>query len=394
MTNYNFDYFKDASDRDQFIAMQKNYKREKPLEVLFLDHAIVLPRKEAEKPEDASAWMGIGGVLNSEGEFVRLSGIEGFRQNEGKLVFGGMYEYEGEPGYVDEEVLYMGAFQPHWGHFILEYCTRLWYYIQNPQHIRIVMCGFSCEADSIDGNFLKFLNLIGIEKSQIIDVRKPMQFKRVIVPEQSFLRDKYFTDAYRMLIECACQNISVNNLKPYEKVYFTRSNFANSKERGEFEIKQIFEKNGYACLAPEMLSVEEQMFYIRNCKEFVVIPGGASMNGVFAAKHTKRIYIKKANQPDFPADVLQIDQMTEADEVTFIDCYYKPYKSLPNGYGPGPHFLGVTKQLKDYAKNHHMKITVSPKYMIARVKNWLWLTKIIVIRKYLAITNKINGKRV
>lgn len=120
MANYNFEYFKDTKDREQFVRMQKNYKREEPLKVITLNNAVVLPRKEAVEQQDSSAWMGIGGVLDEKGEFVRLSGIEGFRENEGKLVFGGSYAYEGNPMYKDEEVLYMGAFQPHWGHFLLE----------------------------------------------------------------------------------------------------------------------------------------------------------------------------------------------------------------------------------------------------------------------------------
>ena len=99
------------------------------------------------------------------------------------------------------------------------------------------------------------------------------------------------------------------------------------------------------------------------------------MNAVFAQNGTKRIYIKKAYFPDLPGDLFQLDAITQAEEVTFIDCYYKPYKSLPFSYGGGPHFLGMTPEMKAFAKDHGLIMQCSLKYKIAEARNFLWLTK-------------------
>ena len=376
MTNYNYDYIRKKFEIDSLKRLNRNYKRKEPLCVEIIKDAIILPQKSTYNTTLSYTWMGVGGILNKEGEFIELSGIPGFGENEGKMVFGGKYNYDKIDEFLDEEILYMGPFQPHWGHFLLEYCTRLWYYIKFQPDIRIAYCGFNCEPDSIRDNFLDFLELLGIHKEQLIDIRKVTKIRKVIIPEQAFLRDKYFTDEYRMLIDYAYKNIGELNLVPYNKVYFTRVGYANARERGEKEIRDIFEKNGYACLAPENLSVAEQMFYVRNCKEFVVIPGGSSMNGVFASNNTKRIYIKKAYLPELPGDVFQIDQITQASQSIFIDCYFKPYSWLPIAYGYGPHFMGVTRELKSFLRIYKIKQFNQLGCYIAIVKNWMWLTQI------------------
>lgn len=400
MTEYNFEYIRKEYERDCLKKLHRDYKRSKPLRVEMIENGVILPRKDTSGTALSHVWMGIGGVIDSKDNFIELSGILGFGKNDGRMVFGGKYQYNEPEEFLDEEVLYMGAFQPHWGHFLLEYCTRLWYYVKYRPNVKIAYCGFFCAPNDISGNYMDFLSLLGVKKEQLVDIRKPTKVRKIIVPEQSFLRDKYITDEYRMIIDFAYQNIEATHMFPYEKIYFTRVNCANAKEHGEREIKEIFEKNGYTCLSPEKLSVEEQMFYIRNCKEFVVFPGGASMNGVFAANSTKRIYLKKAYLPELPGDVFQIDQLTKAEKVVFIDCYFKPYSIFPLGYGEGPHFLGVTKELKKYLKQNGMKQLKNKFYFISLTCNWLWLTnrllqmvfyKILSIIKHLQKSNGVHS---
>lgn len=238
----------------------------------------------------------------------------------------------------------------------------------------------------------EFFQLLGIKNEQLIDIRKPTKFRKIIIPEQSFLRNQYYTDEYRLITDTAYNNIDKSNLFPYEKIYFSRVGFIEknspNKECGEREIQDTFKKNGYIILDPEKLTVQEQIFYVKNCKEFVVIPGGASANAVFASDHTKRIYIRKAFTT-IP-DMFQIDQMTNADRVTFIDCYYEPYKIFPLGYGYGPHFIGKTSEFRSFLKKNNMKQLNVCVYSFALFKTWIWLTKIRIGNLMTAI--KIIGK--
>ena len=230
----------------------------------------------------------------------------------------------------------------------------------------------------------------------MIDIRKPTRFRKIIIPEQSFLRNQYYTKEYKDIIDTAYMNVCKDYITPYEKIYFSRCLFIESgnseRERGEWEIQETFRKNGYKILFPEKLSVEEQIFYVRNCKVFAAIPSSTSDNVVFATDATKRVYIRKA----FSAicETFQIEQMTKADEVVFIDCYYRPYKMFPLGYGGGPHFIGATKNFLLYLKDNKMKRLSIAAYNFALFKTWYWLTILLLKKVFKIRKDKVDYYRI
>ena len=63
---------------------------------------------------------GKGGVVDSQGQYVDLSAIPG------RVQFA--YPFE-NPEYKDEKVVYCGYLVNHWGHFLIEGVTRLWYFL-------------------------------------------------------------------------------------------------------------------------------------------------------------------------------------------------------------------------------------------------------------------------
>ena len=82
-------------------------------------NATILPlRRQAED----NLLFGRGGVVDENGEYVPLSGIEGRVQ----------FAYPAEKKeYRDETVVYCGYLVNHWGHFLIEGVTRLWYFLEN-----------------------------------------------------------------------------------------------------------------------------------------------------------------------------------------------------------------------------------------------------------------------
>lgn len=403
---YNLDYIKNQSGKNEIQKFIKNYHRVKPLEVLCVENGTILPQKEADKQVYPNTWMGLGGVLDATGNFVKMSGIKAIYADD--FVFGGKYDYTELEEY-NETILYMGAFQPQWGHFLIEYCTRLWYSVKSGNKYKIAYCGFACEQGEMPKAFRDFLRLLGINKEMLVDIRRPTKYARILIPEQSFLRNQYYTEEYKFIIDTIYNNLSVKNLVPYDKIYFSRNlyikNTNTTKELGEQEIQDTFQKNGYKILAPETLSVEEQIFYVRNCKEFVAILGSTSDNAVFAGKETKKVYLRKAFE--VIPETFQIEQMTDAQSVTFIDCYYEPYKDFPKSYGGGPHFIGTTKELKLFFKKNNMELLSANIYMRALLNTWTWLSKMeirerivqsrekrIIHKMKLLINNSLKNKKI
>ena len=69
---------------------------------------------------------GKGGVVDENGSYVALSAIEKRVQ--------GAYPFE-NPEVKDEKVVYCGYLVNHWGHFLIEAVTRLWYFLENDETV-------------------------------------------------------------------------------------------------------------------------------------------------------------------------------------------------------------------------------------------------------------------
>jgi len=82
------------------------------------DNAIILPNK------NLGPRFGIGGVRDSTGEFVKESGSS----ESSDIYYGGDYEIdESSIETSDYDVVYFGVFFKHWGHFLVDLVTRMWY---------------------------------------------------------------------------------------------------------------------------------------------------------------------------------------------------------------------------------------------------------------------------
>ena len=92
MTVYDYKYVRSDYERECLKRLHKDYMRKTPLQVEIIENGIILPNKSTVGTKFSSTWMGMGGVVNNEGNFVELSGIPEFGENEGVLAFGGKYE--------------------------------------------------------------------------------------------------------------------------------------------------------------------------------------------------------------------------------------------------------------------------------------------------------------
>ena len=100
------------------VNSEKNFLLDRSLKVDVVEHGLILPSKEDTRSIGKKLWA-IGGVLDMAGDFVTLSEL-------GSL-WGGKYDYgSDEELLIDEDVLFMGPFIAHLGHFICDEISRLW----------------------------------------------------------------------------------------------------------------------------------------------------------------------------------------------------------------------------------------------------------------------------
>ncbi len=336
----------------------KSYLAKKKLSTYEVVNGIVLPAKKDERM-DAKLWA-IGGVIDESGNFIE--------ESSSGYLFGGNYEYN--ENFVDiseEEVVFMGPFIKHWGHFICDQISRLWYVIDDPSKYKIAYCGWNWNQglSDISGNYLELFELLGIKREQLINVQKPTKFKKIIIPEFSFIPQKYYTKEFLDMIKKIVNNNKINISNCPKNVYFTRILFGNSsnKERGELQIVEYLKKKNFAIVSPEKLSLKEQIFYLNHCENICMISGSISHNLMFSTSNNHMIILNKTDMIN--GYQMIIDHITKSN-IIYIDVYRKILKVL---FGMGPFLMSVNHYLQDWGG----KISIEKKN--SNLQDYIWYFK-------------------
>ena len=181
-------------------------------------NAAILPLK---KFEGEVCLFGRGGVVDAQGDYVSLSGIE-YR------IWGG-YSFDAAE-YHDEKVVFCGYLINHWGHFLVEAVARLWYALENDPSVDKYVFFLEENAErEVTGNFREFLKLLNIW-DKVEFVRRPTTYREVIVPELAFLIGKYYSPRFLAVFDAVAEHIAEKpEWKRYDKVYFSRGQLAKNR---------------------------------------------------------------------------------------------------------------------------------------------------------------------
>ena len=359
----------------------KEYFKNLDLSAEIVNDGIILPAKS--DPTMKKIWC-LGGVLDEKGVFIEKTSIRHF--------YGGAYEYDKDKIQTTKEtVIFFGPFVSHWGHFLCDQISRLWYILDNPTKYKIAYCGWNWGAPNTElwGNFLEFFLLLGVREEQLINVCEPTKFERIIIPDNSFIPkdggvEGYYTLEYKAIINKVISNVICNNIQVPDKVYFTRTRFAGAsdKEYGEKEFETIFRSNGYEIVSPEELSLSSQIQYFQNCKYMVALSGTITHNLLFAKDNLNVIILNKMYLLNNYQMI--IDRMTNVN-ITYIDVYKKIFSVC---FGLGPFLIGVNKYFNKYVHDSSIKIDRKDRYNIKnKIKKYIWYLK-----KYMFIYSKPDNK--
>ena len=282
---------------------------------------------------------GKGGVVDCDGNYVELSSIP--------LRVQYSYPFE-NPEYRDEKVVYCGYLVNHWGHYLIEGVTRLWYFLENDATIdKYVFFLDENEEREIKGNYREFLELLKIwDKLEIIN--KPTTYREVIVPERGIVCLKSYSPKLLSVFDTVAENVIPDpSWETPEKIYYSRSRFQKGMqfEFGFAALDNFFEKNGYTILYPEKVPLSRMIHYIRNAKVVASLSGSLPHNMLFANQGQKveiveRLVISDDNQTD-------VNRMRELD-VTYIDANIPVYTID----FVGPFIMGYTPELQRFAEDH------------------------------------------
>lgn len=324
-----------------------SFLRQDKLHIKKVMNGLILPLKPS---ESGVPLFGIGGVLDDKGEYVPESAQIGKGDTADR--FNGSYPFEeADVEEYDEDVIYIGAFVPHWGHFLLDVADRLWVFTDaadkgHPSEEedlpglltetgKVVYCS---NGESIDGVFLDFMKALGVSSERLLRITKPSRFRNVFIPEQAYMACAYYTDEYRRVFETVKKNQNYEGLVSREKIYLSRAHFKRAKEKeiGEKRIEENFNANGFKSIYMEELSLREQVFYLSHAKQIAALNGTPCHNIVFGSPETELIVLDKTSLPNTHQKILE--EMTGC-KTAYIDVYREPFRHFPMSYGEGPFFL-------------------------------------------------------
>lgn len=282
---------------------------------------------------------GRGGVVDSSGAYVPLSAIPGRVD--------GAYLFE-HPDYQDKKVVYCGYLVNHWGHFLIEAVTRLWYFLEKDESVdRYVFFLAEGEARQIQGNYREFFQLLNIwDKLEFIN--RPTTYRQVLVPELGIHMRTSYVPKFLEVFDTIADNVRPEpNWDTPEKIYFTRSQFSKAQqfETGLDLLDNLFEKNGYTILAPEKLSLSRLIHYIRGAKVVASVSGTLPHNMLFARRSQKlQILERTVISVDNQVDINQMRRLQALHIDANIPLYTIDYA--------GPFIMGYTPQLERFVRDN------------------------------------------
>ena len=350
--------------------MSEREKKMEPLQIEEYSNGLILPRKET---ASGPMW-GLGGVCDEKNQFVQSSYYDG-----GWATHGGAYPWDDET-YVDEDAVYVGMFYLHWGHFLIDLTNRYWALPMLQKRNKYLKVAYIGEEEPGE-NHLRFFELLGIQKEQLIHIQKPTRFRRVYVPQQGFKSCSWYTDEYLQMLNGMVKNALVSNqdfseMEKADKVYFSRRSFSKAvcSEFGEEYFQSVFEENGFTVFAPETLTLDQQIYLWNHASEIVCMNGTIPLNVMFCCNPCLELTIlnKTSIFHENPVVLLKMRGVS----ARFVDIYREPLKSYPKSLGSGPFLLWPTLDFCQYCDEKTLRVNLSPakekKYFRIQTLRYYW----------------------
>lgn len=235
------------------------------------------------------------GVVSETGDFIELSEDIDVKESIEQAFS------ESRPEYRDETVVYIGAFKPHWGHFITDCLSRFWFLERGVSADCYIFCCSNPE-NAIPANIREALELLGVW-DKIRFIAKSTRFRKVIVPQRGVSSREYMLPASRTVYDRIRQTALVSesgkrikeNGGLSEKILLSRAKLPKAllNDIGTAEVENLFMEAGFSRIYPEKISLTELIVRLNAAKEVAAISGTVPHNILFGPSGITLIIIEK-----------------------------------------------------------------------------------------------------
>lgn len=343
---YTFDIkkhmFCDNPEKYEYIC-KKNYIIDEQASVVEVINGVVLPCRYISKVSNIVE----GGVCDELGQFVtgQISKFNDLKNSNWWCDCVKSYKLEKTPVKINDVVVFGGLLNIHFGHFIIDSISRLWYYIKNPTlNYKIVFLNLP----GYDGvKFDCILQAIGLKKEQYEIINQPTQFNKIIIPEQTLFRATSYKKECQLVFDAIINNVKPANLK---KIYLSKTKYYKANSDRETYFEEFYKKRGFEIIYPETIPFTEQVSILNGADE-IVCTIGTLVHLTFFSKNNAKLTIlaRTSDQPIAVSFMLSV-QMRNLK----VYCVDISYNFLPVNYLDSTYFFGPTKYWIDYLDSQNV----------------------------------------
>ncbi|MDC8833020.1 glycosyltransferase family 61 protein [Alteromonas gilva] len=239
----------------------------------------------------------VSGVFDSnlgeviEGAFVRNYRVS-YPRNISEL------NIETVPSYTGR-FIYLGWIITHYGHFITESISRMWWLAANEEHVKditiLAHANFNSPL-SFPSHVKEAFAALGISLSQIKLVKEDAIYESLIVPSQSMILDDTISERQVSIWNKIRDNIhpAKNASEPKRKVYLSRKfqdQKDDSRQFNDQAVEDTFRQKGFEIVYPEQLTFQEQIKIYAETKVLAGPVGSAMHNAAFMPNNGKVVIL-------------------------------------------------------------------------------------------------------
>jgi Glycosyltransferase 61 len=265
-------------------------------------------QRNVQRVEIRTGMPGVSGIDDFIYVPMDQSGL--LRREREALARGDIPHVPSDPAFtIDEEVVYLGWLFNHYGHFLMQSLSRVWFLAELEPSIKVVFHHSSAAWPRLADWTQRMLMAFGVPPERILILTAPTRLRRLIVPEPLFEPRSVADDQMVRVHEAMAQPYRdvaarvVNGVKSSaQPVYLSRRRLPSSQRRmiGEDQLEELLQQNGVRIAYPERMPFEEQVRLINSHADIISNAGSAAQNVLFAL-HKPRLHLL-TNGAEFSPD--------------------------------------------------------------------------------------------
>lgn len=350
---------------------RKNIIHIEHLKVLELDNGLFLPLIRSLKHLGKGYYL--GGCCDESGALVagfNRTFISATSNSPAAYGICDSYDIGDKPvKFIEESVIFGGVLLGHFGHFLLECLSRLWYLIENPQDTRKIVFIVHPINKGYKKWFEDFFELLDIPLSRIIFVDKEiLKFQHITIPEESIHSWYGYHKKYLIPYQKILSNVPKSSIK--KKIYLSRTKLKEGLafSIGEEWFEEFYRQQGFEIVYPETLPLKEQIALVAGAEHLVCTKGTLCHFMPFLPNNAKVDFLyRSAGKPNHNFSVYVQLKACGISNFNVIDVTYNLFYESRSW---GVVLLASTQYFCDYAKNE-FGVELEPKFPVEYIEQYI-----------------------